>query len=96
MIDLSQKYLEQTKRHRNSDEDPEIRLQAEHYIIRTERALAHRRPDGTMPDHCVTCGAPIPSARRAACPETVWCVDCVTVYDQSRGKSWTQKSKSRR
>ncbi len=83
------KLLEQHKAHRRRnrdlDLDPVLGFQAEHTMVRIEKAI---RADFSA--DCVTCGDPIPEARRRACPEAVWCVDCSTEYERKRGKPWTK------
>ena len=83
MNDLSQRYKELQQRNRDLDEDPAIGFQAEHNMIRLEKRAAH----GAV-KNCETCGEEISPERLKACPETLWCLECVEDYEVMKGKPW--------
>ena len=86
---LNQKRKQLVDRNRNLDIDPVIGFQAEHTMIRIERRINSGLRQIT---HCATCGEKIPKKRLNVCPETIWCVDCVEIYDELKGRKWKKRA----
>ena len=89
IVDLKRVYDDVYRRYHETAEGVPQQLPLRWRLVRIERAMQIIHDGKAEHGVCVTCGDPIPEKRLRLFPESVWCVTCVSAYEEEhkgRGK----------